>query len=444
MRRQRRRAGRPAHLQGRLHPARHQAQQGRLAHAAVAHRHPLGRRAPDARRAAPARAALLPRQLQRLHHLLPLEPRPPRLRAGRLSGAHAHRRDGPAHPPRQVRRHLVRRLRQRLELRGRHLQPAGGAGAHPRHQRRRRLQEGQRHHRQARTAPAPDARPRGPRRRRQRHRRLARRADHRPALVGRPDPQPPEQRPHAAHRLHPRPLRPLDAPADRPLRGPRRRARRLEVARPRERHVLRRRGRRLPLRRRPDELARRHHHQPRVRELPRVPAGVRRLPARLQGRHRARLARPARPRPGGRHQPAGQGRGRPAQAGREDGGLPGQQLRAAVPRGHLGRRRRHDERQLPQRADPLAPDRRLRRPRRGRRRRPRARLPLQRDARQRGLQHAARLLPAAHERHPARRPVHADAARLRERPRPDPHPRRRARGGAQLRRPRHQVALRAV
>ncbi len=45
------------------------------------------------------------------------------LRAGRLPGAHADRHHRPAHPSGEVRRAGVRRRRQRLQLRGRHLQP---------------------------------------------------------------------------------------------------------------------------------------------------------------------------------------------------------------------------------------------------------------------------------------------------------------------------------
>ena len=66
-------------------------------------------------------------------------------------------------------------------------------------------------------------------------RRLARRADHGPALVGRSGARQRRQRPHAAHRLHPRPLRPLDPPADRPLRRPGRRARGLDLEAQRDR-----------------------------------------------------------------------------------------------------------------------------------------------------------------------------------------------------------------
>ena len=59
---------------------------------------------------------------------------------------------------------------------------------------------------------------------RQRHGRGSARRP-RPALVRRPGPRQRGQRPDAAHRLHPRPLRPLDPPAGRPLRRPGGRAR---------------------------------------------------------------------------------------------------------------------------------------------------------------------------------------------------------------------------
>ena len=84
-------------------------------------------------------AVLLPRQHQRLHHLLADQPGAEHLRARRLPGAHAHRRPGPAHPPGEVRRDELRRRGQRLELRGRLVQPRRGARAHPRHPRRQRL-----------------------------------------------------------------------------------------------------------------------------------------------------------------------------------------------------------------------------------------------------------------------------------------------------------------
>ncbi len=51
---------------------------------------------------------------------------------------------------------------------------------------------------------------------------------------------------------------------------------------------------------------------------------------------------------------------------------------------------------------------------------------------------------AAHSGRAGQGSVHAAAANLRQRPRPDPRPGRRARRGAQLQRPRHQVAVRAV
>ena len=65
-------------------------------------------------------------QHERLRHLLARQPGAQRLRARRLPGADPDRHRRPAHPPGQVRRHLVRRVGQRLQLRGRHLQPAGG------------------------------------------------------------------------------------------------------------------------------------------------------------------------------------------------------------------------------------------------------------------------------------------------------------------------------
>ena len=71
-------------------------------------------------------AALLPRQQHAAHRVLAHQPGAELLRARRLPGAHADRHPRPAHPPREVRRHLVGRRRQRLQLRGRHLQPGRG------------------------------------------------------------------------------------------------------------------------------------------------------------------------------------------------------------------------------------------------------------------------------------------------------------------------------
>jgi hypothetical protein len=102
-----------------------------------------------------------------------------------------------------------------------------------------------------------------------------------------------------------------------------------------------------------------------LRQLPRVPARVRRLPARLQGGRRHHGARQSVPRPGARHQSAGEGRGRPALQRQKAPSVPGgvplpcpEAVSAADPGTMVG--------QLPQRAgraaraqDP-APTRRLR------------------------------------------------------------------------------------
>ena len=62
------------------------------------------------RRPAP-RAALLPLQHRRHDRVLAHQPGPHLLRARRLPGPHADRRHRPAHPPREVRRDLLRRRR---------------------------------------------------------------------------------------------------------------------------------------------------------------------------------------------------------------------------------------------------------------------------------------------------------------------------------------------
>ena len=109
------------------------------------------------------------------------------------------------------------RRRQRLQLRGRHLLARRGARAHQRDPRPERLHD----HATRATAPSPARWPSahpffgaGP------ANALAGRPDHRAALVGRSGAGQRRQRPHAAHGLHPRPLRPLDPPAGRPLRRP--------------------------------------------------------------------------------------------------------------------------------------------------------------------------------------------------------------------------------
>ena len=121
------------YLQGGGHPARHQAQQGGLALPAVPHARSVERRREPARRHQGAGAVLLPRQQRRVHRVLAHQPGAQQVPGRRLPGDDADRHPGPAHPPGEVRRHLLRRQRQRLELRGRHLRRRGGAGAHLRH-----------------------------------------------------------------------------------------------------------------------------------------------------------------------------------------------------------------------------------------------------------------------------------------------------------------------
>ena len=104
----------------------------------------------------------------------------------------------------------------------------------------------------------------GPDQQQRRRAGLDRRHDQRPALVCRRRAQPPRPRPDAPDGLHPRPFRPVDPSAGRPLRraGDRARGRRLAQPGDGRLHVHARR-------RRPDELEGRHPDRRRGRRRPR-------------------------------------------------------------------------------------------------------------------------------------------------------------------------------
>ena len=183
------------------------------------------------------------------------ESHPRLLPARRLPGAHAHRHHRSAHPSGEVRRHLVGRSGQRVQLRGRHLQSQRGAcpagcdqqmwgdaqqddGAEP----LREVPGLRRCAVRANDAQACAATPGDlqwhavhPGHRDAVSVGLARRPDDGAALVRRPAVEQQQDRPDHSHDLHARSLRPVDAPADRTLQRDARRASRIAVVRQRDR-----------------------------------------------------------------------------------------------------------------------------------------------------------------------------------------------------------------
>ena len=205
---------------------------------------------------APA-ALLLPRQHRRHDRVLAHQPRAQLLRARRLPGPHADRRHRPAHPPRQVRRDLLRRRRPtasttrtapsaptRSATGSTRSTDRPGGTCYASSTRGRGFVDQTPRTRRSTVVPVKDAYPTAaasatrarPLRPAARRPGLGRRPDHHPALGHRPAAEQRRARPDPPHRLHARPLRPSTHQQVGPLRRPARRAAGLAVV-PARRHA---------------------------------------------------------------------------------------------------------------------------------------------------------------------------------------------------------------
>ncbi len=235
------------------------------------------------------------------------------------------RHHGPAHPPGEVRRHLLRRRRQRLQLRGRHLRARRGAASASTAIRAYNGCTPATRATAPSTCPRPQAHPffgAGPDTTQRSATGSARRP---PSSAGTPTRR--STTPATTARCAPSSRtttsapRPTSRPASTPAWSSSRRARSWRDTE--TGHALRR----------PRTTAARRAGSADIitaepaRELPRVPARVRRLPARLRAANGDAFPDPAE-----RHQPAGQGGGRAARPAARRPRRARQRRAAAVPR----------------------------------------------------------------------------------------------------------------